>query len=135
MVRTKQQPCSTENALRNENFETVANDEMLLESLQMLWNNRMEIFKISDETKMPESKYNLRRISKKTSRGNKQPFVVNKRQQRIYEVELLCKSRPSRIFPGKLEYLTQWRGYKRRTWNQASDFLGAALQQMMQNCQ
>lgn len=111
MVRTKQQPCSTENALRNENFETVANDEMLLESLKMLWNNRVEY-----ETKMPESKYNLRRISKKTSRGgNKQPFVVNKRQQRIYEVELLCKSRPSRIFPGKLEYLTQWRGYKRRT--------------------
>ena len=126
MVRTKQQPCSTENALRNENFETVANDEMLLESLKMLWNNRVE-----DETQMPHSKYNLRRSYKKNFRGsNKQPS-----QQRIYEVELLCKSRPSRIFPGKLEYLTQWRGYKRRTWNQASDFLGAALQQMMQNCQ
>ena len=126
MVRTKQQPCSTENALRNENFETVANDEMLLESLKMLWNNRVE-----DETQMPHSKYNLRRSYKKNSRGgNKQPS-----QQRIYEVELLCKSRPSRIFPGKLEYLTQWRGYKRRTWNQSSDFLGAALQQMMQNCQ
>ena len=126
MVRTKQQPCSTENALRNENFETVANDEMLLESLKMLWNNRVE-----DETQMPHSKYNLSRSYKKNFRGsNKQPS-----QQRIYEVELLCKSRPSRIFPGKLEYLTQWRGYKRRTWNQASDFLGAALQQMMQNCQ
>ena len=134
-MRTKQQPCSTENALR-ENCETVANDEMLLASLLMLCNNRIEIFKISDESKMPNSKYNLRSsTTRENFCGKKNLKKRANKQPRIYEVEQLIKSRPSRIFPGKLEYLTQWRDYKRRTWNQASDFLGAALQQMMQNCQ
>jgi len=76
--------------------------------------------------------------TKKSVRTNLIPMLllasVEKKPARIYEVEKLCKSRPSRRFPGKLEYLTQWRGYKRRSWNQADDFLGIDLQIMMQNC-
>jgi len=81
--------------------------------------------------------------TKKAVRKNLMPMLLlasvektptAKKPARIYEVEMLCKSRPSRIHPGKLEYLTQWRGYKRRSWNQAADFLGIDLQIMMQNC-
>jgi hypothetical protein len=50
---------------------------------------------------------------------------------KVFEVEELLKSRPSKKSKMHREYLTKWKGYTRHSWNEEIDFIGSDLVKMM----